>query len=168
MVEPLFGPRASITLRREYPASVETLWNAWTDPEVFAQWVWGGIGRDPVAAVDPRPGGLYSAYTHVEESHGWRSNRWGVWGVFLDVVPHRKLVYTLHWDGPVGYNQTGAPVLDEGVVVTFEPTAAGTAIELHHHGIPDDGVAAPEHEKGIQLMLECLARVIEQPKHSGR
>ena len=92
---------------------------------------------------------------------GWRSDRIGRLGIYLEIVPERRLVYTLHWDAPVGYNQTGAVVADEAFLVTFTPDGDGTIVEVEHCGIPDDGGANIEHGRGLGEELTHLAQLVE-------
>ena len=63
----------------------------------------------------------------------------------------------------MGYNQVadGPVVVDEVVAVDFTPVDEGTLVEMHHYGIPDDGVAAPEHGRSIDATFDYLARLVE-------
>ena len=73
-----------------------------------------------------------------------------------------RLVYTPHCDGPVGYNQVErAVVLDEFVTDDFQAHGdAETSLTFRHHGIPDDGVSAIEHKKGVSASFDILERIL--------
>lgn len=152
-------------MTRTWRASPERVWNAFTDPGLMAHWMWGGMGDNPRAHADVRPGGRYRVAIDQEAGRdGWASAERAFEGVFAVVEPFSRLVYTLHWDAPVGYNQQGVPVPDEVVVVAFRPDGEGTALDMHHMGIPDDGVSAATHEAGIAATFDILSTLLEGPQ----
>jgi hypothetical protein len=46
-------------------------------------------------------------------------------------------------------------------LVTFRTKSDGCAVELHHVGIPDDGVSAQDHGRALADEFEYLARLVE-------
>jgi uncharacterized protein YndB with AHSA1/START domain len=156
-----FEPRTSIKITRTYSTSVERVWEAWTTPDLYARWVWAGMGRDPSATIDLRPGGLFSAHTTMDDADEWPTARIGVWGLYLEIDPLKKLAYTLHWEADVIYNRPGTPVMDEAVSVVFCAVEGGCEVTFEHFGIPDDGMSAVEHEKGERYMLKLLGQVLD-------
>ncbi len=81
-----------LRLTRRFDATRETVFDAWTSPENLKQW-WGpGEFKTTVAEVDLRPGG---AYRFVIEAQG--APRMELHGVFHEVVPPARLVYTWKW-----------------------------------------------------------------------
>lgn len=151
-----------VLARRRFEASVSRLWNAFTNPADMARWMWAGYAENCVADNDLRVGGSYRVYTDSNATaDGWHSDRIGRLGLYVEIVPTERLVYTLHWDAPVGYNQQGGVVTDEVMVVTFQSDGDGSAVELRHLGLPDDGVAAVEHGKALAQEFDYLARLVE-------
>lgn len=147
---------------RRYTAPVERLWRAFTEPADMAGWMWAGYAENCVALSDLRVGGRYSIYTDSDAaSAGWPRDRIGRLGIYLEIVPEQRLVYTLHWDAPVGYNQQDTVVTDEAMLITFRADGAATIIELRHVGIPDDGASAVEHGKALAAEFDHLARLVE-------
>ena len=71
--------------------------------------------------------------------------------------PHR-LVHTVHWDAPVGYNEPGMHPIDEVLIIEIEPHEDGCRLRYTHLGIPDDGMSAAEHERSVRATLDVLAR----------
>ena len=166
------GPEMSVEIpdgtqtivRRTLRAPVSTVYRAFIDPFDMAAWMWGPLAKNPAAEVDLRIGGRYSVYIDATEGDdGWPGDRWGVTGVYAIIEPESRLVYTVHWDAPVGYNQVegGAMVLDEVLIVEFAETTEGTEVVIRHAGIPDDGVSAEEHGKGLDATLDSLADLVE-------
>jgi uncharacterized protein YndB with AHSA1/START domain len=126
--------------------------------------MWGGYTDNCTAETDLRVGGRYAVYADSNATDdGWPTDRVGRLGVYVDIVPEELLVYTLHWDAPVGYNQKGNVVTDEFFDVTFAPDGKGTVVEVHHYGIPNDGVSAEGHGLGLGEELETLAALVEKP-----
>jgi len=152
-----------VHIRRRFGVPIDRLWRAFTQPADMAAWMWAGYTSNCVAAVDLRVGGSYSVYTDSNATaDGWPNDRVGRLGSYAVIVPERRLIYTLHWDAPVGYNQQGGVVMDEVVIVTFKDDRGGTLVELRHLGIPDDGVSAVEHGKGTAEEFDWLARLVEE------
>ncbi len=153
-----------LSLERRFAASPERVWEAFTDAGAMT-WMWGGMGSNPRADADPRPGGRYRVAIDEEPGKdGWGPAERAFEGVYAVVEPPARLVYTLHWDAPVGYNQTGRPVPDEVVVVELTGQGGATDLRMLHMGIPDDGASAREHEAGIVATFEHLARLVEGPE----
>jgi uncharacterized protein YndB with AHSA1/START domain len=153
-----------VHVERSVEAGPEDVWRAFTEPEAMAAWMWAGIGENPRAVADVRPGGRYRvAIDDVPGKDGWESGERAFEGTYAVVAPLERLVYTLRWDAPVGYNQAGSPVLDEVVAVDIEHRSGSTLVRMAHMGIPDDGISAAAHEQGIQAMFDSLERYLESP-----
>lgn len=156
-----FPDSTSLRIRRSVAATPARVWEAFTRPEQMVRWMWADYESNGTASCDLRIGGRYEVYTDAPDGDfGWDGDRWGVAGVYVEVVPHRRLVYTIHWDAPVGYNQTGEEVIDEVVIVDLHERDGGTDIVLWHVGLPPDGVSAPAHADGIESMFDHLEAVV--------
>ena len=151
-----------VCARRRFTATPERLWRAFTDPADMACWMWGGYATNCIAESDLRVGGRYSVYTDSNATaDGWSSDRIGRLGIYVEIVPERRLSYTLHWYAPVGYNQGGKTSPDEVFVVTLAADGSGTVVEVEHMGIPAESGANIEHGKGLAEELDHLARLVE-------
>ena len=128
-----------VTHQIDVAAPPEVLYEAFTDPDQLAAWL------DATAEADPRPGGSLR-WTHENGST--------VAGTFVELVPHRRVVFTYGWeDGSFGV----APGSTR-VEVDLEPTADGTRLTHVHHGL--EGEAADRHQQGWGHFLARLqARV---------
>src|SRR5699024_3878549 len=115
------------TITRRLAASPEQVWHAWTDPDAIAAW-WHprdtSTPRDEVH-VDLRVGGSYR-YTMVNDHSGERVVSGGV---YLELDPHRRLVFS--WGEPED-EPNESPV----VTVTLEPTDDGTDMTFELRGVP--------------------------------
>ncbi len=77
-----------ISITRVYDAPVETVWDAWTDPEQVAQW-WGPRGFTLTThSKDLRPGGHWSYTMHGPDGVDYPN-----WTLYHEVEEHKKLVY---------------------------------------------------------------------------
>ncbi len=142
-------------IERTYTAPREALYRAFTQPELFARWVWGDYGKDVRAEIDLKINGLIE----VTDTDGKQRHRL-FRGIFLVIVPDEKLIYTLHWDGDVGYNRGGNVPVDEVLVLDFLPHEQGSLLRYRHMGIPDDGASAPEHERSVRVTLDHLEKLL--------
>jgi len=157
----------AVHLNRTYPVGVADVWDAFTHPEQMT-WMWAEMGADPRATADVRPGGHYRvAMDQPPGTDGWESGERAMEGVYAVVEPERRLVFTLHWDAPVGYNQRGTVVPDEVVVVDFSPVGEGCQVEFRHFGIPDDGVSPGGHDEGDAASLDHLGSLLAMERGSG-
>ena len=158
-----FPDDTSLRVSRRLDAAAARVWDAFVSPQQMATWMWAGWGSDTVAEADVRVGGRYSVYTTAPEMvDGWPTDRWGFLGYYTQIVEPERLVYTIHWDGPVGYNQTDDVVADEFVIVTITEADGASDVVMWHCGIPADGISAPEHAKGIEVMFDVLEGLLAE------
>jgi uncharacterized protein YndB with AHSA1/START domain len=153
--------RTEYTIERTFTAPPARLWRAFTDPEELGRWIWAGLGGEVWAEVDLRVGGAYRVYTKLAGGRHHGADWSGMCGIYVDLEPERRLIFTLHWDADVGYNRPDALTLDEVVRATFEPDGDGTRMTFTHLGIPDDGQSASVHRQGEEQAIEVLARLVE-------
>ena len=94
------------------------------------------------AETDPRVGGRYRilARSPSGEEHD-------VSGVFREVVPNRKLVFTWAW--------RSTPERQSLVTVEFVPEGTATALTLTHEQFADEG-ARDRHRHGWTAILDKL------------
>lgn len=122
-------PTPEFTITRTLKASRELVWRAWTEAKELACW----LPSTPIETIsfDVREGGQYR-YTMVNTETG---EEFVTGGVFLDVVPHERLVFT--WGNP------DDPV-DTTPVATVSLLEDGAHTEMTFHlrgftGQPGDG-----------------------------
>jgi uncharacterized protein YndB with AHSA1/START domain len=140
--------RVALVVRRTIRASVERVFEAWTEAEALRQW-WG---PRPVtcceASVDLRVGGAYRIGNLLPDGTVvWIS------GIFEVVERPRRLVYTWHFEGkerPDGERSR--------VTVRFEPHADATEVIIVHEHIESEEVRV-DHEKGWIGCLDGLERL---------
>ena len=135
--------RPSLTLKRHIKADPETVYDAWTNPEKLLKWFGPGDGPVTLAETDLRPGGRYAiAFMEDGEEHH-------VSGVYDEVVPCEKLVFTWTW--------RSMPDRKSLVTVLIKPDQDGTLVTLMHEQFVDEHVR-DLHLEGWTGCLESLDR----------
>jgi uncharacterized protein YndB with AHSA1/START domain len=124
----------------EIAASPETVWELLVDPVKAIRW-WG-IG----AEFDPRPGGKLRVHVIPGSVAS---------GVFVELDPPRRLVYTWGWSEGGGGPEL-VPPGSTTVEIELEPTAAGTTLRLTQTGLPTKE-SAEQHGAGWDNYLPRLA-----------
>jgi uncharacterized protein YndB with AHSA1/START domain len=113
------------TLVREFSATPQELWNAWTDPDEAAQW-WHPRGvttpRESVD-IDATVGGTYR-YTMVNDATG---DEYPTGGIYHELVENERLVFT--WGNPDD-DDASRPV----ITLTFEPLGELTRMTFDLRG----------------------------------
>lgn len=120
-----------------------TIFRQFTDPDRFARWMGGAMGR---AELEPREGGAL----RVEFPGAGEEPGAVVLGEVLALEPDHRFVFT--W----GYQ--GDPDLPPGstrVEITLEPGPHHTVVRLRHSGLPDE--LRPQHRGGWRIYTAFLA-----------
>ncbi|MBV9235982.1 MAG: SRPBCC domain-containing protein [Xanthobacteraceae bacterium] len=132
----------SLTLVRRIKAPPAKVWAAITRPELMMQW-WGpDAGPTLSVEADVRPGGRFSVVFRLLNGDEHNPT-----GVYQEVVPERRLVFT--WDLP------GAAEPESMVTFRLEPFDGGTELTLTHERLPDEETRV-SHEQGWNGLLEKL------------
>lgn len=135
-----------LRLERDFAASPERVFAAWTDPRLMALW----LGPDGIACpsceIDLKPGGRYR--TCIKGASG--SEYW-VGGVFREIVPNRRLVFTWQWE------QIDSPGHEMLVTVEFQPKGQGTRMLFVQTNFAS-AESCRNHEKGWTGSFLCLQR----------
>ena len=139
----------SVSIRREFSASPERVFRAWTDPEFLAQW-FGPEGLTcPDCQMDVREGGQFRVSMQPPEG-----DKIWVGGEYQEITPPKRLVFSWRWDIPQeGVDETTR------VIVELNPTTSGTELVLTHElfSTPD---LRDKHEMGWASSLNKLERFV--------
>jgi len=140
--------KPSLTLTRRFPVAPEKVWHAWTDPQALRQW-FGPGGPQPVALaeLDLRVGGRF----HVVFG-GPQGTEHEVEGVYREVIPNRKLVFTWTWPRTT-------PERESVVTVELRKVTGGTELVFRHEQLFDETVR-DNHRQGWSETMVKLERYI--------
>lgn len=138
-----------LRIERLIAAPPERVFALWTEPEQLVKW-WGPDGfHIPQQALDVRPGGTWRTTMRSPEG-----SLHIVSGVYREIDPPRRLVFTWGWD-----DDQGARGHETEVTVTLEPAPGGTRLTLTQQAFQDKD-ARDKHGFGWNSSLDCLARVV--------
>ena len=135
--------RTSLEIRRNFTQPVAVVYAAWSDPKQISRWMGPSDEFGPTeVTIDVRVGGRYRFVMHAPDGELHR-----VGGVFREVVPNRKLVYTWAWES--------TPERESLVTVEFRPAGQGTELLVIHQRFADAD-ARDRHQHG---WIGCLGRL---------
>ena len=138
-----------IMVTRVFDAPRRLVWQAFTDPELLAQW-WGRGNQLNIERFEPERGGHWRFVEH----HDGGSD--GFEGRFREVTPPERLVWTFEWDGMPGHVAVDT--------VTFEDLGDGrtkvTNISLFHTMEERDGMLQSGMEGGLSESFAALDRLL--------
>jgi uncharacterized protein YndB with AHSA1/START domain len=133
----------ALEVRRTFQASRQRVFDAWTRAEEVKKWAAPGPLTVPLAEIELRVGGRYR-YQMV----GPDGSEHRVAGVYREVDPPRKLVYTWAWENvPDGEETT--------VTVEFHDLGTTTEVVLRHEGFSSEQKRL-SHEHGWSGCLQKL------------
>lgn len=139
--------RPSLTLVRRLKASPTTVYAAWTDPKVMAQWFGPNHTHIVSAQTDVRVGGKFRVVMRETESGEIHD----VSGVYREVEPDRKLVFSWAW--------ITTPERESLVTVSLQPISEGVELTLLHEQFFDED-ARDSHNGGWTGSLDRLERLL--------
>ena len=147
-MEPRLAEKPSLTLTRSYPVAPEKVWRAWTDAEAVRKW-WGPGPGEPVstAELDVRVGGRFRIVFGGPDGKAHECA-----GVYREVVPNRKLVFTWCWP-----NTT--PERVSVVTIEFKEVKGKTELIFKHEQLFDEKVR-DDHKRGWSGLLDKLERFL--------
>jgi uncharacterized protein YndB with AHSA1/START domain len=117
--------KPSLIIKRRFNVSAERVYAAWTDPEKVRQWFHCGDATVTDAAFDVRIGGHYTIATRKASGEENRAS-----GVYRDVLPDRKLVFT--------WTHDRNPEAETLVTVLITPDGSGCYLTLTHEMFADE------------------------------
>jgi uncharacterized protein YndB with AHSA1/START domain len=147
-----------LVLARLMDATPEQLYRVWTDPDLTPQWFCPKPWRAETTKMDLRPGGASETTMYGPDGEVF-PNR----GVYLEVVPNRKLVFTDFFTE--GWVPSENPMMT--AVVTFESQPDGKTLYIARAGHPSAEKKAEHEAMGfhegwgvVADQLEALAKTL--------
>ena len=137
--------KPSLTLKRRLNAPADKVYAAWTDPQKIVQWFGPDGGAVTKAETDVRTGGRYTIVFHTQDGEEHY-----VSGVYREVVPNEKLVFTWAW--------RSTPERESLVTVSVRPDGTGSLLTLLHEKFFDEA-ARDRHEFGWTGSLVKLEKL---------
>jgi len=110
-----------LAIARRIAASPEACFRCWTDPALIPQWFCPKPWAAEVLKMDVRPGGASEMIFRGPDGEAFPNN-----GVYLEVVPNRKLVFTDAF--AEGWRPTEKPMFTGEI--TFEDAGNGETLYI--------------------------------------
>jgi uncharacterized protein YndB with AHSA1/START domain len=117
------GSEVAVRVTHRYGAAPARVFEAWLDPELAGRWLFATASH-PIAhpEVDARVGGSFRFVDRRSSRVAEHS------GEYAEIVPHRRLVFTLSMEKP--------PYAVTRVAVEIAPLAGGCVLKLTHENVP--------------------------------
>jgi len=132
-----------LVIKRTFNAPRDRVWKAWSDLEQAKEW-WGPNGFTlPFLEMDQRPGGKWRAIMRTPDGKDM-----GQHGVYREIVPPEKTVYTYIWDSQ--------PQHEMLVTVVFAERASKTDMTFRQEGFESTDEKAG-HEDGWNQTFDRLS-----------
>jgi uncharacterized protein YndB with AHSA1/START domain len=146
--QPSLATKPSLTLKRRLNAPPAKVYAAWTEPAKIARW-FGPQGAEVLRAeADVRVGGRYRVIFRVPDGE-----QHDVSGVYREVVPKQKLVFTWAW--------ISTPERESLVTVALKRDGDGTLLTLTHEQFFDEP-ARDRHRSGWSGVLDNLESYVNR------
>ena len=152
-----------VQVEREFDAPIETIWNMWTDADLFKQW-YGPMGMSvPIAEMDVTVGGTRKVCMEMKSPERTMS-MWFI-GVYKEINQPSRLVYTESMcdaDGNIIPPQAmgmpeGHPDITE-VIVELSESGGKTLMKMTHKGVPEGSAG----DGGWNQAIDKLAELVDQ------
>ena len=140
--------KPSLTMTRRLKATPAAVFDAFTNADKLAIWFGFGEPKDKVIEIDARVGGAY--HWGFPSQGGDRND---VMGVFKEVSPVRRLVFSWHWKS--------TPERESQVTIDIAPDGEGSALTLLHEHFYDEA-ARDSHQMGWGHGLDQLQALVEK------
>jgi uncharacterized protein YndB with AHSA1/START domain len=137
----------SLSIVRKLDAGPAKVWRAITEAEMLKKWMAPSDAfKIPVAETDARVGGRYHIIMHAPDGQVH-----DVSGVYREIVPNKKLVYTWAWKS--------TPERQSVVTIELRAAGSGTELTLRHEQFADEA-ARDHHNQGWTGCLGRLERLV--------
>lgn len=144
----------TVVVKRMLHAPLEKVWNAWTDVEALKQWKSPEGMTTPDATSDLREGGAYAITMQGPTPDNPKQiMKVVVRGVYREVDPMKKLVFTWKWEG----NPQGEETV---VTVEFRKVSDKETEVILTHDLFISEESRQEHAKGWVSTLNKLEQYL--------
>ena len=142
-------------ITREVDAPRELVFKAYTDPDLYVQWLGPRNLIMTLETFEPRSGGRWR-YLHKDEN----GNEYGFHGVFHDVTAPERMIQTFEYEG---LPETGHVVLETLKLEALPGGRTRISTQSVFQSVEDrDGMIQSGMEHGVHEGFERLDEVLEK------
>jgi uncharacterized protein YndB with AHSA1/START domain len=150
-----------IAMTRVFDAPRRLVFEAWTRPELVKRWLWGpDEWRLAVCEMDLRAGGA----VRFVWRHTGNGKDMGMGGVFREIMPPERLVFTEVWDE----DWTGGETVVTIVFAEAEAKTTMTQTVLYSSRAARDGALKTGMEHGAAVSYDRLAELLASGWDEGK
>lgn len=148
-----------LSITRFFDAPRESVYQAFTDSDQRRQW----LGPRGFTATrfeqDARPGGNWRGIMHQTAPWQGRSDYpdLGMGGVYKELVPFEKLVYTFAWEG-----QGGQPTRETEITIRLTEVSANRTKMVFHQAFFDNVQQRDGHNTGWNSTFDRLEDLLKE------
>jgi len=137
---------SSIFIETTFKASIEKVWDAWTNSTQIMNW----FGSDPKgkvlkAELDVRPGGNFEVTFQDSDQTEHTCS-----GIYDEVLPLGKLTFSWQWKSE--------PAVESFVILLLTPEGKSTRMQFEHKNLGSD--SKHDYEWGWQNTFSKLERLL--------
>ncbi len=148
------GDSTALAITRTLDAPREAVFAAWTDPKQLSRWMGPGTIHAEVTALDARVGGAYRLVFHgTPNPSGMNVVR----GVYREIVPPSRLVFTWAWEEDMATHKLGHESI---VTVTLRAVGSRTELTLRHEKL-ESKESRDSHAHGWDGCFDKLAQYFQ-------
>jgi uncharacterized protein YndB with AHSA1/START domain len=143
-----------VAMTRIFHAPHELVFEAWTRPDLLKRWLWGpDEWQLAVCEIDLRIGGVFR---FVWRQRDGKAKDMGMGGVYREIVPSDRLVFTEVWDE----DWTGGEALATIVFAEHAGKTTMTQTVLYSSRAARDGALKTGMEHGAAVSYDRLAELL--------
>jgi uncharacterized protein YndB with AHSA1/START domain len=147
--------RQEIVITREFDAPRELVFKAFTDPELYVQWLGPRGFTMRLETFEPRNGGSYR-YIHADQD----GNEYGFRGVIHEVAAPERIIQTFEFEG---LPEKGHVTLETARFEALPGDRARVTLQSVFQSVDDrDGMVQSGMERGVNDSHERLDELLEK------
>ena len=142
-----------ILITREFDAPRELVFKAFTDPNLYIQWLGPRELKMTLEKFEPRPGGMWR-YIHVDQD----GNQFGFHGVFHEVTAPERIIDTFEFEG---LPEKGHVILETAKFEALPGNRTKLTFQSVFQSVADrDGMVQSGMERGLNDSYERLDELL--------
>ncbi|MGZ7108947.1 MAG: SRPBCC family protein [Methanobacterium sp.] len=147
--------KQEILIEREFDAPRELVFKAFTDPELYKQWIGPRGLETTIETFEPRNGG---SWRYIQEDED--GNKFAFHGVNHEVLPPERIIDTFEFEG---LPETGHVILDTLKLEALPGNRTKIVDQSVFQSVEDrDGMMQSGMEEGVNDSYERLDELLEK------
>ncbi|MGZ7209902.1 MAG: SRPBCC family protein [Methanobacterium sp.] len=147
--------KQEILIEREFDAPRELVFKAFTDPELYKQWIGPRGLKTTIETFEPRNGG---SWRYIQEDED--GNEFAFHGVNHEVLPPERIIDTFEFEG---LPETGHVILDTLKLEALPGNRTKIVDQSVFQSVEDrDGMMQSGMEEGVNDSYERLDELLEK------